>query len=116
MHSFQTGAIHCLNLAINKYLPTYRSGAEAVVINTASEAGTYVYPFLPVYSATKSALISLTMSLGNRVLFNRNKVKVVGIAPGLTETPLVSDLSKKSFNATCTEYLQKDLGKHKVQT
>ncbi|XP_044759232.1 15-hydroxyprostaglandin dehydrogenase [NAD(+)]-like [Coccinella septempunctata] len=111
-----TGAVHCLSLAIDKYLPTYKSGSEAVIINTTSEAGTFVYPFMPVYSATKSALLSLTMSLGNRVFFNRNKVRVVGIAPGLTQTALVSSIQKDAFNDLCSEYLGKDFGSYENQS
>ncbi|KAL3281772.1 hypothetical protein HHI36_004973 [Cryptolaemus montrouzieri] len=83
-----TGTIHGLYLGLENYIINHRAGSEGVIINTASVAGTNVFPILPVYGATKSAVISMTMTLGHKINYERTKVKILAVAPGYTDTDI----------------------------
>ncbi|XP_044758718.1 15-hydroxyprostaglandin dehydrogenase [NAD(+)]-like [Coccinella septempunctata] len=82
------GAVHGITLGFQKYITENKSGAKGVIVNTASITGTRVYPSMPIYGATKSALVSLTMALGDEIHYERTKVRVVAVAPGFTTTNL----------------------------
>ncbi|XP_045478441.1 15-hydroxyprostaglandin dehydrogenase [NAD(+)]-like isoform X2 [Harmonia axyridis] len=90
------GIVHGITLGIQKYILRYKTGSEGVILNTASIAGTQVYPVAPVYSAIKSAIVSLTMSFGDEIHYNRTKVRVVAVAPGLTTTNILPKFEMKS--------------------
>ncbi|XP_031347721.1 15-hydroxyprostaglandin dehydrogenase [NAD(+)]-like [Photinus pyralis] len=73
-------------LAHEKYLETYRSGEEAVIINVSSVAGLYPCAPLPIYATAKSGIIALTRSMGCSPHYTRTKIKVIAVCPGATDT------------------------------
>jgi short-subunit dehydrogenase len=68
-------------------LPYLREG-QGLVVNIASIAGTQPVPELPIYAATKAAVISLTHSL-NRAL-EADGVRVHALCPGFVDTPMAT--------------------------
>jgi NAD(P)-dependent dehydrogenase (short-subunit alcohol dehydrogenase family) len=68
-------------------LPHLRA-ARGLVVNVASIAGTVPVPELPVYAATKAALISLTHSLN--AALEDDGVRVHALCPGFVDTPMAS--------------------------
>ncbi|XP_045478440.1 15-hydroxyprostaglandin dehydrogenase [NAD(+)]-like isoform X1 [Harmonia axyridis] len=98
------GIVHGITLGIQKYILHYKSGSEGVILNTASLAGTTVHPVVPVYGAIKSAIVSLTMALGDEIHYNRTKVRIVAVAPGFTTTNI---LPKSGMKSVC---LDDDIG------
>ncbi len=56
------------------------------VVNLASIAGTQPVPILPVYAATKAAVISLTHSLNADL--DDEGVRAIAICPGFVDTPM----------------------------
>jgi NAD(P)-dependent dehydrogenase (short-subunit alcohol dehydrogenase family) len=56
------------------------------IVNLASIAGTQPVPILPIYAATKAAVISLTHTL-NRDL-DADGVRAVAVCPGFVDTPM----------------------------
>lgn len=80
------GALLCAREAI-KRMSTKRGGAGGVIVNLSSVAvsigspNTYVW-----YAAAKGAVDSMTLGLGLEVA--REGIRVVGVAPGLTETEI----------------------------
>jgi uncharacterized oxidoreductase len=68
-----------------------KSKEEAVIINTTSAIGFIPYAATAVYSATKAALHSYTLS--QRYLLNDTTVKVLEIIPPGVQTELMTDLS-----------------------
>ena len=56
------------------------------VVNLASIAGTQPVPILPVYAATKAAVISLTHSLNADL--DEDGVRSIAICPGFVDTPM----------------------------
>jgi NAD(P)-dependent dehydrogenase (short-subunit alcohol dehydrogenase family) len=56
------------------------------IVNLASIAGTQPVPILPIYAATKAAVISLTHSLNHDL--DADGVRAVAICPGFVDTPM----------------------------
>ena len=56
------------------------------IVNLASIAGTQPVPILPIYAATKAAVISLTHSLNADL--DDDGVRAVAICPGFVDTPM----------------------------
>lgn len=80
------GALLCAREAI-KRMSTKRGGKGGVIVNISSVAVTLGSPNTYVwYAAAKGAVDSMTLGLGLEVA--REGIRVVGVAPGLTETEL----------------------------
>jgi len=56
------------------------------IVNLASIAGTQPVPILPVYAATKAAVISVTHSLNADL--DEDGVRAIAICPGFVDTPM----------------------------
>lgn len=82
---------------MEKYLPKYKQGSEALIVNIASTTGTASYPFMPVYCSTKHATLGLTNCWGVPEHYEATTVRVIAICPGATSTPLLLDLSGRNF-------------------
>ncbi|CAH1116305.1 unnamed protein product [Phaedon cochleariae] len=93
------GVIHGMLLAMEKYLPKYQQGPEALIVNTSSIAGLEGSAHVPIYAATKHAVLGLTKSWGCDTFYDRNKVRVVAVCPGVTNTPLISEMNNRSLGA-----------------
>lgn len=65
-----------------------KGGNGGTIINLASIYGYRVDQFLPIYQASKFAVMGFTKSLGHVANFTRSGVRVVAICPGFTETKL----------------------------
>ncbi|KAG5880306.1 hypothetical protein JTB14_003706 [Gonioctena quinquepunctata] len=108
------GMIHGMLLALEKYLPKYQRGPEAVIVNISSIAGVMGSPHVPIYSATKHAVIGLTRSWGVSSFFKKRKVRVIAVCPGVTMTPLIHDMANRSLG---TQYEEngKDVASFPIQ-
>ncbi|KAK5649590.1 hypothetical protein RI129_000619 [Pyrocoelia pectoralis] len=90
-----TGTSNGTVLAFKHYLPSYKSGNEGVILNIASVAAVQpTLPYIPIYSATKSGVVSLTRSLGHSAHYQRNTVRVMALCPNYTTTEMT--LSKEN--------------------
>lgn len=67
-----------------------KGGEGGTIINLASIYGFRIDQYLPIYQASKYAVMGFTRSLGHKYNFERTAVKVVAICPGFTETKLTS--------------------------
>jgi uncharacterized protein len=84
---------------------------KGTLVNVSSIAGQISLPWLPVYSASKFALASLTLSQRNEL--RRHGVNVMGVFPGYIDTdfqahstgtgPPVAVVKGRRFAATSTE-------------
>ncbi len=61
-------------------------GRGGKIINMSSQAGLRGEPLLPVYRATKAAVISVTQSTGLDLI--KHRIYVNAIAPGVVDTPM----------------------------
>ncbi|KAM3960590.1 15-hydroxyprostaglandin dehydrogenase [NAD(+)]-like [Aphomia sociella] len=69
-----------------------KGGKGGTIINLASIYGFRVDQYLPVYQASKYAVMGFTRSLGHSYNYNRSGVRVIAICPGFTMTKLTTDL------------------------
>lgn len=80
-------------LAIEAYLPKYKTGEYGYVVNTASIAGLDPIHSLPVYTATKHGIIGIGRAFGGKSQLKHYKVKVITLCPGVVQTALFSAIS-----------------------
>ncbi len=74
-----------LVLVTQAAIPHLRA-SQGWIVNLASIAGTEPVPVLPIYAATKAAVISLTQTLGQDL--EEDGVRAVAICPGFVDTPM----------------------------
>lgn len=77
-------------MALQEYLPKYKSGDEALIVNTASILGLNPTPNSPIYSLCKRGVITLSETLGTSKFYNKYHTKVITICPGVTVTPMIN--------------------------
>ena len=70
-----------------------QDGERGVIINVASVAGFEGQKGQVIYSASKGALIGMTLPMARDL--GKYKIRVMTIAPGIFETPMGSGISKK---------------------
>jgi 2-keto-3-deoxy-L-fuconate dehydrogenase len=71
-------------------LPALRSGAPSAIVNVSSVAATCGLPDRALYSATKGAVLSLTLAMAADLLPER--IRVNAVTPGTVDTPWVGRL------------------------
>lgn len=71
-----------------------KGGKGGTIINLGSTYGLQISPFIPVYIASKFAVVSFTRSLGHAYNYNRSGVRAVVICPGNTETNFTAEPSR----------------------
>jgi len=74
-----------LVLVTQAAIPHLRA-SKGWIVNLASIAGTEPVPVLPIYAATKAAVISLTRTLS--VDLEEDGVRAIAICPGFVDTPM----------------------------
>lgn len=67
-----------------------KAAKKGVIINTASVTGIYGSLSGIGYPTTKSGVVGLTHALGREII--RNNIRVVGVAPGVVNTDMVSGM------------------------
>jgi 2-keto-3-deoxy-L-fuconate dehydrogenase len=78
-------------------LPHLRRSASAAIVNTCSIAATAGLPNRALYSATKGALLSLTLAMAADHV--REGIRVNCVAPGTVDTPWVRRLLEQAPDA-----------------
>ncbi|XP_031356902.1 15-hydroxyprostaglandin dehydrogenase [NAD(+)]-like isoform X2 [Photinus pyralis] len=86
-----------------RYMSVAKGGRGGVVVNVASIYGIDPSLIIPVYSGTKAFVIGLGRSFGSQLYYNHNKVRVMTVCPGVTNTDLISDES--IMTSTTNEFL-----------
>ncbi|XP_011882863.1 PREDICTED: peroxisomal hydratase-dehydrogenase-epimerase-like [Vollenhovia emeryi] len=74
-------------------------GKGGVIVNISSIAGLRAVSQLPVYSATKHAVVSFSRSFAQPYHYQKTNVKVIVLCPGLDDTPVLKDLPQGISNA-----------------
>ncbi|XP_023026235.2 15-hydroxyprostaglandin dehydrogenase [NAD(+)] isoform X2 [Leptinotarsa decemlineata] len=102
------GTIHGILLGLEKYFPKYKQGTEALIVNISSTAGLQGYGHVPVYCATKHAVIGMGRGWSDPFLYERTKVRFITVCPGVTLTPLIFDMGGRNMGGIYEEFLQKN--------
>ncbi|KAK9708314.1 short chain dehydrogenase [Popillia japonica] len=77
-------------LAMDNYLPKYKTMQHPVIVNISSIFGLDGIACFIVYTATKHAVLGIGKCLSTKEHFQATGAKIITICPGVTETPLVS--------------------------
>ncbi|KAJ8928050.1 hypothetical protein NQ314_019420, partial [Rhamnusium bicolor] len=101
------GVVHGMILGLDNYLQ--KQGTDAVIVNISSIAGIGVYPCIPIYCGTKAAVIAMTRSWGTDYHYDRSKVRVIAICPGVTETPLIFNALGRNLGEPYDKWLQDNM-------
>ncbi|XP_066146542.1 15-hydroxyprostaglandin dehydrogenase [NAD(+)]-like [Euwallacea fornicatus] len=101
------GTINGMLVGFEKYLQTNRSGNHAVIMNLCSTTGLKAKGSIPIYNSTKFAVHGLTIAWGTKAHFERSKVKVVALCPGVTFTNLLKKVSRRNLEASYEEHMSK---------
>ena len=88
-------------LALQTYLPKYKSGEEGLIVNMASICGFHSFQISPIYCTAKHGLIGLGKALGGEEFYKKYKVRVVTMCPGMVRTPL-SEKTRRTFLSRLT--------------
>ncbi|KAF5305620.1 hypothetical protein FQR65_LT07701 [Abscondita terminalis] len=93
-------------LAIQNYICNYKTGEEGVIVNISSIVGIHPTGLMPVYSATKHAIIGLTRSFATKLHYEISGVRIFAVCPGPTDTPLMNDMEAKCLRADYSEHFK----------
>lgn len=93
----QNGTTHGILLGLENYIPKYKTGEEGLIVNISSIAALEPTPFIPIYGATKAAVLALTTSFGAPLHYERTKVSVIAVCPGVTDTPLIRNMVDRTL-------------------
>ncbi|GLV42291.1 Photoreceptor dehydrogenase [Carabus blaptoides fortunei] len=89
-----------------QYMGKDKLGNGGTIVNMASITALFPWEAVPVYSATKAAVLSLSRSFGAAYHYERTGVRVVTMCPSITETPM---LKKAEFFTECKSAVMQTL-------
>jgi 3-oxoacyl-[acyl-carrier protein] reductase len=90
---------------VSKLMARNKTGS---IVNIASTAGIDGYPGRSAYGCSKAAIICLTKVLSRE--FSANNIRVNVIAPGMTQTDMISDMAESVINETLINSSMKRIG------
>ncbi|XP_033219971.1 15-hydroxyprostaglandin dehydrogenase [NAD(+)]-like [Belonocnema kinseyi] len=93
-----------------------KGGRGGVLVNIAQHLDFRWTAQLPVYTATKHAIIGLSQSLAMQYSFNKTGIRVLTLTPGLTETALTIDSPNKLLSRVMKADFVKSLEQLPIQT
>lgn len=79
-------------------LPLLRKSSSAAIVNTCSMVASFGFPKRSVYSASKGAILALTLSMAADLL--KENIRVNCVNPGTTDTPWIGRLMAQSQDPT----------------
>ncbi|XP_011302844.1 15-hydroxyprostaglandin dehydrogenase [NAD(+)] [Fopius arisanus] len=83
-------------LLAQRYLGIDKGGRGGVVVNTGSNVSLNPYISVPIYSATKAAIVSLTRAFGDKYHVDLTGVSVMALCPSATtDSNLIRDVGKQ---------------------
>ncbi|XP_063920664.1 15-hydroxyprostaglandin dehydrogenase [NAD(+)]-like [Zophobas morio] len=103
------GVIYGVLLGLENYIPKYKTGDEGVIVNISSIAGIIEFSTIPIYTGTKFAVLGMSKAWGDIEHYNRTKVRVLTMCPGVTDTPLISEMSGRNLGAPYQQILESQI-------
>ncbi|KYQ58797.1 15-hydroxyprostaglandin dehydrogenase [NAD+] [Trachymyrmex zeteki] len=96
------------------YMGKHKGGKGGVIVNIASIFGLHPADSLPIYSASKFAVLGFSQSLAS--MYDKTGVRVVIMCPGVTTTALITNLDNKICDSVSAVGNDIDLKKYSTQT
>lgn len=91
-------------------------GNGGMIVNIASVCGLDYIFSLPVYNASKYAVLGYTRTLADKYYEDKFGVTFVTMCPGLTATPLITDLAKRIYREDLVKDTVKFFNERGTQT
>ncbi|XP_076753359.1 uncharacterized protein LOC143424884 [Xylocopa sonorina] len=110
------GGMICTALLAIKYLNRDQLGYGGTLVNVSQHIDIKCTAQLPVYTATKHAIIGLSQSLADTYPYEKTDVRVITLCPGLTETALTVDSPNKLLSRVMKADFVKNLEQVSIQT
>ncbi|XP_060818997.1 15-hydroxyprostaglandin dehydrogenase [NAD(+)]-like [Bombus pascuorum] len=82
-------------LLAQRFMGTDRGGQGGIVVNIGSNVSINPYASVPIYSATKAAIVNFTRAFGHQYHVDLTGVKVMALCPSATDSKLLGDVSKQ---------------------
>ncbi|XP_049778205.1 15-hydroxyprostaglandin dehydrogenase [NAD(+)]-like [Schistocerca cancellata] len=101
------GVIRGTLLAL-RFMGKDRGGNGGTVVNTGSNVVVKPYVSIPIYTATKHAIVGFTRSFGDPYHEKITGVRVLAVCPGATDTNLVKDVRKQLLSSEYENAWQRD--------
>ncbi|KAK0082769.1 hypothetical protein PV325_009852 [Microctonus aethiopoides] len=95
-------------LLAQRYLGIDKGGRGGIVINTGSNVSLNPYVSVPIYSATKAAIVSLTRAFGDKYHVDLTGVSVMALCPSATDSNLVRDVGKQLLSPRYEDAWRRD--------
>ncbi|CAL7943421.1 15-hydroxyprostaglandin dehydrogenase [NAD(+)] [Xylocopa sonorina] len=96
-------------LLAERFMATNRSGQGGTVVNIGSNVSINPYASVPIYSATKAAIVNFTRAFGHQYHVDSTGVKVMALCPSATDSKLLGDVSKQLLWPRYVEAWQRDV-------
>lgn len=110
------GTIHGCILALESYLPKYKTESEGIIVNVSSVSGLEKFQAFPIYAATKRAVIGLTRAWGKEQHYWRTKVRLLALCPGVTDTPLLRECLERNLGPAYQDIMKGNIPHLNVQS
>lgn len=82
-----------------------------MIVNLASITGLTSFMSIPLYASTKHCVVGLTRSTGVKAHYDRVKIRVVAICPGVTDTAMITEFKPDNCLPEFRPTFQADLPK-----
>ncbi|KAG5327893.1 PGDH dehydrogenase, partial [Pseudoatta argentina] len=109
------GMVSTAMLAV-QYMSRDTDGHGGILVNVSQHVDIRNTAQLPVYTATKHAVIGLSQSLSDPYHYEKTGVTVITLCPGLTETALTVDSPNKLLSRVMKADFVKNLEQFPIQT
>ncbi|XP_076632460.1 uncharacterized protein LOC143347313 [Colletes latitarsis] len=96
-------------LLAQRFMGTDKGGQGGIVVNIGSNVSINPYVSVPVYSATKAAIVNFTRAYGHQYHVDLSGVKVMALCPSATDSKLLRDVSKQLLWARYEDAWHRDV-------
>ncbi|XP_071857422.1 15-hydroxyprostaglandin dehydrogenase [NAD(+)]-like isoform X1 [Bombus fervidus] len=110
------GGMVCTALLAAKYLSKDQLGHGGTLVNISQHIDIKSTAQLPIYTATKHAIIGLSQSLADSYQYEKTGVRVITLCPGLTETALTVNSPNRLLSRVMKADFVKNLEQLSIQT
>lgn len=109
------GVMNGTQIALD-HMSVAKGGQGGLIVNIASVLGLDYFYTMPIYNASKHAVVGYTRSMADQKFEKTFGVKFVTICPGFTSTSLVDEIDKGLYTEDLREDLANFVAKRGIQT
>ncbi|XP_043523382.1 uncharacterized protein LOC122535699 [Frieseomelitta varia] len=110
------GGMMCTALLAVKYLSRDQLGHGGTLVNISQHVDIRSTAQIPIYTATKHAIIGLSQSLADSYQYEKTGIRVITLCPGLTETALTVNSPNRLLSRVMKADFVKNLEQLSIQT